>query len=190
MIAMLKNLDSTLYNHRSYVVSAGDKFSAIKARDFEENLQKKGKGNTNLEEASKNILGQYGSYDIVMVPRARKIHQSLLTTPFSALQCLFACISVVRGPSVSGTGLTFPDLILTNGPGTGVCVIAAAYLLRILGLCGSDGGMRSIYVESWARVSSLSLSGKILIMFVDRFFVQWEKLKGIGGRAEYIGVLV
>ena len=187
---MLKNLDLKLYTHRSYIVSAGDKFSALKAQELEKSLQEKQIRNTPLQNASKVQLEQSESYDIVTVPRARNIHQSLLTTPFSALRCLSACINVVRRPSIAGTGLTFPDLILTNGPGTGVCVITAAYLFRFLGVGGSSNTMRSIYVESWARVSSLSLSGKILIMFVDRFLVQWERLQGVGGRAEYIGVLV
>lgn len=33
-----------------------------------------------------------------------------------------------------------------------------------------------IYIESLARVKNLSLSGKILRLFVDRFFVQWPGL--------------
>lgn len=33
-----------------------------------------------------------------------------------------------------------------------------------------------VYIESMARVKRLSLSGKIVRLFVDRFFVQWETL--------------
>jgi hypothetical protein len=35
---------------------------------------------------------------------------------------------------------------------------------------------RVIYVESWARVKSLSLSGKILKHIVDKFVVQWDEV--------------
>jgi len=35
---------------------------------------------------------------------------------------------------------------------------------------------RVIYVESWARVKSLSLSGKILRHVVDKFVVQWDEV--------------
>lgn len=35
---------------------------------------------------------------------------------------------------------------------------------------------RIIYVESFARVSSLSLSARLLKPFVDRFVVQWPDL--------------
>lgn len=55
-----------------------------------------------------------------------------------------------------------------------------------------------IYVESWARVRQLSLSGKILRFLVDRFFLQWETLADKEtdrvsrwrARKEYKGVLV
>ena len=45
-------------------------------------------------------------------------------------------------------------------------------------------------VRSFARVKTLSLSGKLLLRVVDRFLVQWEELEGAGGRAEYWGILV
>jgi len=37
---------------------------------------------------------------------------------------------------------------------------------------------RIIYVESFARVKSLSLSGKLLRPFVDKFVVQWPEAAG------------
>lgn len=49
---------------------------------------------------------------------------------------------------------------------------------------------RTIYVESFARVKSLSLSGRILYLVVDRFLVQWPLLKEKYSRAEFKGVLV
>jgi beta-1,4-N-acetylglucosaminyltransferase len=101
----------------------------------------------------------------------------------------------------------YPDLILTNGPGTGVCIVLAAIFLLCLGLSGPQkrkddtatleeppynysGQMRTIYVESWARVKTLSLSGTILLPLVDRFLVQWPKAVDAGSRAEYVGPLV
>lgn len=133
-----------------------------------------------------------GGYDIKAVPRARKIHQSLLTTPFSSLRTLLACIPLLLYPSP-------PDLILTNGPATATILIFASLILRFFDVkeCNSRGKMRTIYVESWARVKRLSLSGKLLYGVVDRFVVQWESLEGKkgwggwgGGRAEFRGVLV
>ncbi|KAI9828560.1 MAG: hypothetical protein M1819_006552 [Sarea resinae] len=209
MLAMLRELDTSLYTHRSYVVSAGDGFSAQKAREFESGLVAKretGEAGTKMAREQQKVREGEGvegaPYDISTVPRARQIHQSLLTTPLSALHCLWACIQVLRGrphretgiegkaTGMQGVGCGYPDLIISNGPGTGVCVIFAALLLRFFGVPGTEGKMRTIYVESWARVKGLSLSGRILVRCVDRFLVQWEGLRGLGGRAEYIGVLV
>lgn len=45
-----------------------------------------------------------------------------------------------------------------------------------------------IYVESFARVSTLSLTAKLLSRFVDRFVVQWPAAAVKG--ADYRGILV
>lgn len=188
MFAILKDLDTSLYTHRSYVVSEGDQFGASKAVDFERSILKKRKYGV-TPTSQKGVL----DYDIYVVPRARKIHQTLFTTPISAFRCLISCFHILRSPSTTFSSTPtpwYPDLVMTNGPGTAVCVVLACLLLRFFDVRGTRGKMRTIYVESWARVKSLSLSGKILIRCVDRFLVQWESLKGVGGRAEYIGVLV
>jgi len=58
----------------------------------------------------------------------------------------------------------------------------------------TQGKLRTVYVESWARVKKLSLSGVLLERVVDRFVVQWPQLaeggKGRRRRREYLGVLV
>lgn len=151
------------YN-RSYVVSSGDAFSAGKAAEFEKRV------------------GGNDKFEIVNVHRARRVHQSLATAPFSTLVCMWDCIAVLyKDP---------PDMILTNGPGTGVCVVLASILLRFFFF--RTGSMRTIYIESWARVKTLSLSGRILKFFVDRFVVQWPQLVREYGSdsVEYIGPLV
>lgn len=208
MFALLRNLDTAKYHHRSYVISSGDSFSALKAKEFERGLAdtahtllKSTAGPINAKQRAPAQLGRpgfYGSYDVAVIPRARRIHQSLLTTPYSCLHCIASCFSVLRSPdhtSLSGSfGLQapkYPDLIMSNGPATAVIVILASLLLRFTGLPGTSGKMRTIYVESWARVRRLSLSGKILVRIVDRFLVQWEGLVGVtGGKGEYLGVLV
>jgi beta-1,4-N-acetylglucosaminyltransferase len=238
-------LDPTLYTHRTYVVSSGDSFSAQKAVEFEQSLllrtgrEGKDERTTYGGDAAADI-GPASSddpksrsdrtptaeaYTIVTVPRARRIHQSLLTAPFSTLQCIWACLCVLRG-KVQGQRAhpTYPDLILTNGPATAVCVILAARLLRLLNPTigphpqTQEGErnhsiqepptaepLRTIFIESWARVTSLSLSGKIVLPLVDRFLVQWAGLEGKAGwdadlmimglgaapkRAEFVGALV
>ena len=188
------------YTHRTYVVSSGDSFSALKAAEFEKQVFGRG---AKVEALSGR------NYDIVTVRRARRVHQSIFTTPWSATLSLWDCLKVLRGthPQQQLFGQRMcPDLILTNGPGTGVCVVVAALILLCLGINGSRGGskagyekdaqyhgagqMRSIFIESWARVKTLSLSGTILLPLVDRFLVQWPGLEGRGGKAEYVGALI
>lgn len=196
MLTMLYRLPlfSQKYTHRTYVVSSGDSFSAQKADEFEKQLNTTGASD--------------GAYDIVIVRRARRVHQTLLTTPWSTMQCLWDCLKVLQGTHPKQRRRQgYPDLILTNGPGTGVCVVLAAIVLLCLGLSGSPkprsgststeekpyynkGQMRTIYIESWARVKTLSLSGTILLPLVDRFLVQWPKAVDAGSRAEYVGALV
>ncbi|KAF2085947.1 glycosyltransferase family 1 protein, partial [Saccharata proteae CBS 121410] len=195
MLSMLRKLDPERFlvdwAWRTYVVSEGDGFSAERAGEFEAGL---------VGRARRGGSGKGPRcYDIRVVPRARRIHQSLLTAPWSALQCLWSCFSVLSSPSLtrsttSTTSTTlYPSLILTNGPGTAVIVLLASLLLRFFDVRGanSSGRMRSVYIESWARVKKLSLSGRLVVRVVDRFVVQWEGLvERTGGRGEFLGVLV
>ena len=112
------------------------------------------------------------------VPRAREVGQSWTSSFFSSIRTLLASFILVMK--------TKPDLIICNGPGTCVVICAAALVLRAMGR-GSWG--RIIYVESFARVKTLSLSGKILYHFADRFIVQWSSLRELYPLAEYYGRL-
>ena len=221
MLAALRDLDPRKYTHRTYVISSGDAFSAEKAVEFEKKLELKdvtkqpdqqADANWQMRKCSSTLQTSTrvadaapagtGSYDIAIVPRARRIHQSLLSTPFSALRCLWACFDILRAPSITTTIpspkrsaaelYNYPDLIITNGPATAVIIILASLILRFFDVKGANsrGKMRTMYLESWARVKRLSLSGKLLVRVVDRFLVQWEGLQGVGGRGEFLGVLV
>lgn len=187
MLALLADLDTTSYTHRTYIISSGDEFSVRKAVDFEEKLAtRSGLDKPDVKAATNADIPS--SYSLHFVPRARKIHQSLLTAPLSSLQCFVACILFLNSsPSSPAYRDNYPDLILTNGPATSVLVLLAALILRFFALPGTYGKMRSIYVESWARVKALSLSGKILVTMgvVDRVLVQWEGLAK-EGKFEYL----
>ncbi|KAI8902625.1 glycosyltransferase [Globomyces pollinis-pini] len=118
--------------------------------------------------------------DIVKIPRSRSVHQSWITTPFTTIYSFFYCIKEVWWYS--------PDLILCNGPGTCVPICLAAFLLKMLLL----GTARIVFVESFARVETLSLTGKILyyLKITDRFLVQWPQLTYIYPKVEYKGPLM
>ena len=204
MLSLLAGIDPKSYTHRSYVVSSGDDFSSGKAEEFEDDLaaKAKGRGKRFVDDPRKRETGlsrgcihgyiRRQGYSIHTVPRARRIHQSLLTTPLSSYHCMGTCLSLLLSHH---KGL--PDLILTNGPATALIMILASTILCYFSFLpsfsrfGAAGKMRVIYVESWARVKRPSLSGRVIVWFglCDRVLVQWKGLE-TRGWGEYRGVLV
>ncbi|KAI8035048.1 hypothetical protein M5D96_012141 [Drosophila gunungcola] len=100
------------------------------------------------------------------VPRSRSVGQSWLSSIFTTLWALlWSCYLVWRDR---------PQLILCNGPGTCVPFCYAAYLWRLLGRLPSHS--RIVFVESFCRVETLSLSGRLLLPLADLFVVHWPAL--------------
>ena len=114
---------------------------------------------------------------ILAVPRSRSVGQSWLTTPLTTLQALIASIALVAQQQ--------PDVILCNGPGTCLPICMAGYLLLFLGV----KHVKIVFVESFCRVKSLSLTGRLLYKVADRFIVQWQGLREKYPQAEYLGQL-
>lgn len=73
-----------------------------------------------------------------------------------------------------------PDAILSTGAGLAVPFFLVGKLLRI----------RLVYVESLTRTESISLSGRLLYPFADRFFAQWPEAAGRLKRAEHAGSIL
>ena len=64
-----------------------------------------------------------------------------------------------------------PRTIVVNGPGVCIPVVLGGLLHSLL-----YSRCEIIFVESICRVYKLSLSGKILKYFADRFYVQWPQI--------------
>lgn len=60
-----------------------------------------------------------------------------------------------------------PDVIICTG------VLAMIPMCLIMKLFGK----KLIYIESFAKVNSPTLSGKLLYKYADQFYVQWESMK-------------
>ena len=199
MLAMLRNIDTQLYTHRTYIVSEGDHISAQRARALEQELRittmSSFKDNSEVKSTEDKIDKIYGSYTIWTVPRARNIHQPLVTAPFSCMRTLIFSLRLLSGSSPTDLPPSVPlapNLILANGPATSAIVIFAQLILRFLDFGGANGHERTriVFVESFARVRTLSLSAKCVAWCVDRLVVQWKELKGFaGGKAEYAGLV-
>ncbi|TBU33912.1 glycosyltransferase family 1 protein [Dichomitus squalens] len=178
-LRLLSALDFNRYIPRTYIISEGDTLSMHKAMDLERAKS------TEASQSTPSTSGSDAPCSFVVIPRARRVHQSFLTAPFSAVFSLAASIwHLTASPLFSGPPA--PDVLLLNGPGTCFVLCIAAYLSRFLGLKSP----KLIYVESFARVRHLSLSGKLLRPLVDRFIVQWPDLLQDGKRGECRGWLV
>jgi len=112
------------------------------------------------------------------LPRSRNVGQSYFTSIFTTIIAFFFSIILFFKE--------MPDIILCNGPGTCVPLCIVALIMRCLFIKKS----KIIYVESLARVQTLSLSGKILYHVADYFLVQWNQLKIIYPKSEYLGILI
>ncbi|XP_070563571.1 UDP-N-acetylglucosamine transferase subunit ALG14-like [Ptychodera flava] len=153
---------SEMYSPRTYVIADTDVMSEEKVKRF--------------ETERKNQQGK--QYTISRIPRSREVHQSWITTVFSTLKATLYAFPMVFKSS--------PDLILCNGPGTCIPLCAAALTMTFLGL----KKVFLIYVESFCRVDTLSLSGKIMYHFADKMFVQWPELHEAYPKTTYMGRIV
>ena len=70
-----------------------------------------------------------------------------------------------------------PDLIISTGVLAVVPLCILAKLKR----------KKLIYIESFAKITSGTLTGKILYRFADVFFVQWEEMKDVYPNSIYAG---
>ena len=107
--------------------------------------------------------------ELLRIPRSREVHQSYLTSVWTSLRSLLACFPLLtrRGPF---------SLLLTNGPGTALPLIIAAWLLSMLRIISP---VTIVFIESVCRVQELSLTGRILINLgiPHLFVVQWPELQ-------------
>ncbi|XP_017871279.1 PREDICTED: UDP-N-acetylglucosamine transferase subunit ALG14 homolog [Drosophila arizonae] len=118
------------------------------------------------EKQIRSALPALKDSDFIRVPRSRSVGQSWLTSIFTTLWALlWSCWLVWRDR---------PKLVLCNGPGTCVPYCYAAYLWRLLGRLPAHS--KIVFVESYCRVETLSLSGRLLLPLVDMFVVHWPAL--------------
>lgn len=126
MLALLGTLPPSEYAPFVYFVSSEDKYSAALARAFETRYR----GSSHL-----------GSHPLqgLIIPRARSVGQSWITTPFTLLRSLVFCIwhlGIVPIVSFlrSSEKLPIVDVLLMNGPATCVPVALVVYLFRVRSL--------------------------------------------------------
>lgn len=70
-----------------------------------------------------------------------------------------------------------PDAVVTTG------VLATIPLCLICKLAGK----RVVYIESFAKISSPTETGKLMYRLADRFYVQWESMLSVYPNAVFVG---
>jgi predicted nucleotidyltransferase len=73
-----------------------------------------------------------------------------------------------------------PELVISTGAGMVIptCLIAKLF------------GAKLVFIETAARVTTPSRTGKLLYHFADEFYVQWEPMLRVYPKAKYGGVLL
>lgn len=167
MLQIVERMDFVKYTPRQYILAEADKTSVVKVIDVEVRHE---------SELTKR------DYEIVTITRSRHVQQNYLSSMFTTLTAIANSVPVVLR--------TRPDLILTNGPGTCVPICLVAFLAKLFFI---NRNCKIVFVESFCRVKSLSLSGKILLWITDMFVVQWPELAANGAsgsrKVEFFGRL-
>ncbi|PTB63729.1 glycosyltransferase family 1 protein [Trichoderma citrinoviride] len=156
-------------SHRRYLISSGDSMSAHHLSDYEARLR--------ALCASRGTLP--GTHDQRTVTRARRVHQPLWSTPLTALRSILDIFPALLAPPDNevGRALRYPARVFSNGPATGFFVALAVHLLKMLYVV-PESCCKVIYIESWARISTLSLTGKLLLYtgIADVFVTQHQEV--------------
>lgn len=161
MLNLIKNMDfRNKYLPRYYIIASNDHISLDKVLKFE------------------TIKSNGRQFKIKKIPRNRNVHQSYFSSIFTTIYAIVYCIPLVVKEK--------PDLIICNGPGSCIPICMVAFLLRV----GFIHDSKLIFVESFCRVQTFSLTGKILMYFADNVIVQWPSLQKKLKRSEYIGQLM
>ena len=70
-----------------------------------------------------------------------------------------------------------PDVVICTG------------VLAMIPICliAKMAGKKLVYIESFAKVTSPTMTGKLLYRYADRFYVQWKSMLQVYPKAIYLG---
>lgn len=159
MVTIVKKLDKTKYSPRCYIIAHNDKTSLAKVETLEQDTKD-------------------GTYSVIYLFRSRNVAQNFLSSIWSTLYAILCSIPLYFKQK--------PDVILCNGPSTCVPICLVAFALKLFNYNMHN---KIVFVESFCRVKTISLSGKILLYLSSLFVVQWPQLISISNRISYYGKL-
>ena len=170
MLEFVQSLSRQTYSPRCFVVASTDSGSPLALRRVERTLLDV----DDNDEGISRLIDPKCDAVLLRVPRSREVKQSYVSSVWTTLVAFVAALRLVRRVQ--------PQLLLVNGPGTCLPLCLAVWLLALLALAPRCD---IVFVESVARVRSLSLTGQILyrLRLCSYFVVQWDELAARYDRA-------
>ena len=100
------------------------------------------------------------------VYRSRNVGQSYFTSIFTTILAFFHSCYIIF--------FHRPNLIVTNGPGVSLPLCYIGYIFNKLFILIE---FKILFIESFCRTASVSLSGKLLKPICNKFIVLWKSLE-------------
>ena len=160
ILLMIKKLDFNKFSSCYFVSAHNDKNSENKAK---ETIQIDNFKNT--------------KFYFLKIYRARNVGQSFISSIPTTIYALFQSFLILIKNR--------PNMVVTNGPGVAFPILFIGYILRILMILSE---FKIMFIESYCRTRSISLCGKMVEPFCDKFIVLWENLKS--NKREYLGKIL
>lgn len=148
MLLMLESLNVSAYRQVHLIIARSDTWSLTKITEHFRTAMKHPVDLSKLDSKS-NIT-------IWRVFRAREVKQSYITSVFTTLLALAQSFLITLYCKV--------DLVVSNGPGTALPIVFSNWLLSRF----SGWKSQTLFIESFCRVTSLSLTGKLLLPICDK----------------------
>ncbi|MBR1884197.1 MAG: polysaccharide biosynthesis protein [Clostridia bacterium] len=148
-----------------YVASAGGHLSEL--LELEPLFKKHSK--VIITEKTESTLKLKEKYDLKYVAYGSKqyMYKYIFIFPYNIIKAMYYILKYR------------PKVIITTGAHTGGIFVTVGKIL----------GKKTIYIESMAKVDSLSQTGKFVYNKVDKFYVQWEDLCKKYDKCKYLGRL-
>ena len=139
------------YNEIHFIVGHSDTWSLRKVKDYYSTLKIDVEKQQNLQ--------------IHKLFRAREVKQSFFTSIFTTIFALVHSFFIISRVMI----FSKIDLVLTNGPGTAVPLCYIYWFISKVLLFNLKA--KIIFIESFCRVNSLSLTAKLLRPILSKFVV-------------------
>lgn len=88
-------------------------------------------------------------------------------------------------PEMIGNSLRSLGIFVREQPDVVICTGVLAMIPMCL--LAKAFGRKLIYIESFAKVTTPTETGKLMYRFADQFYVQWESMLEVFPNAKYVG---